>query len=142
MASNTLTSRNHKITLTVNSIQIPGDWKTFSGGGLSTESTFNNPGGMAEQEALGGIPTRENVSIGREYNWVRDDSLVGPGGFLDEAAKNDADTVVTVQRLNRLKQPVGRAKMYAGKIVQVGDAELDSEDSEAQMWTVECSAVA
>lgn len=141
MASNTLTARNHKITLQIDGVTIPGDWKTFSGGGISSESTTNRPGGMANRESLGGVAERENVAISREYDWARDGGLIGPGGFLDTAVENNADSVVTVQRLNNRKQPVGPPRMYVGTIQMATDAELDSEDSAVQTLNVECTAI-
>lgn len=141
MATNTLTARNHKITLRVAGVTIPGDWKTFSGGGLTSESTINRPGGMADREALPGVAERENITLEREYNWVRDDGLIGPGGLLDLQVELGADSEVVVQRLNPQKQAVGRPKVYRGTIVNAAEGDLDSESGDPATMTVECTAV-
>lgn len=141
MPQTVLTSKNHSITLVVGGLAVPGPWKTFTGGGKKSEGTFNRPGGMADRQALGGVSERENVTITREYDWTRDGALIGPGGYLDQQVDEDGESTVVVQRLNKQKQPVGSPKLYVGTIVGATDAELDSESSDVQIMTVECTAI-
>lgn len=141
MATTTLTEKDHAITLSVAGVAIPGFWKTFSGGGISSESTTNRPGGRADRESLPGVAERENVTITRERKWDRDGPLVGPGGFLDQCVEDGEESLVMVQYLNHKRQPVGQPKPYRGVIQQATDSELDSEGSGVQMITVVCTAV-
>src|ERR1700712_1274087 len=116
-----LTSRNHSITLKVGDIAIAGPWKTFTGGGIKSAGTFNRPGGMADRQAIGGVTERENVKITREFDYVRDAGLVGPGGLLDTAVEEGHPSVVMVQRLDANKRPVGDPKPYVGMIIVAED---------------------
>jgi hypothetical protein len=138
----TLTSRNHLVVFTVGTVTIPGAWKTVAGGGLTSENTKNRPGGMGQEETIPGVPTREDLTITREYNTARDAALVGPGGFFETAQKNGVDCAVTVQDLGRDAQPIGPAKVYRGTITSSSRADRDSESNEVDTLTVVLSVVA
>lgn len=137
MATTVLTSRNHAISLTVANVAIPGFWKTFEGGGLSAETTINRPGGMADRVVIASTAERDNVTLGRDYDWVRDGALIGPGGYLDAQVEEGGAATVTVQKLNQQRQPVGAATVYRGVIAAANPPEWDSEGTDTQMYTIE-----
>lgn len=142
----TLTSRQHKTTLKAGAVQIPGNWKTISGGALTIEVTKNKPGGMEDEEVIANTPSREDLTITREYRTERDAGLIGPGGTLEVAAKTDATCVVTSQDIGYNEQGVvsaiGTAKTYTGKITSVSRGDRDSESNEVDTLTVVLSVVA
>lgn len=142
MATDTLTSINHRTTLTVGATAIPGPWKTFSGGGLTGESLKNKPGGMEQEESIPTPSTREAVTITREYKVGRDSGLVGPGGFLETAKKRGDTFYVTRQDLDHAGRPVGAAKVFHGTCDGVSESDRDSEGNEIHTLTVVVGAVA
>ncbi len=142
MATDTLTARNHRVTLSVEGTPIPGPWKTFAGGGLTGEATMNSPGGMEQEESIPNTPKREPVTITREYKTSRDAGLFGPGGFLETAKKQGLTFTVTKQDLDHRGQPVGPPKHYSGTANDVSEGDLDSESGEVRMCTVVVAAVA
>jgi hypothetical protein len=131
-----LTSRNHAISVTIGGGAIPGFWKTLEGGALTTETTTNRPGGMASRMVLATTAERDEVTVGREYDYVRDSGLTGPGGYIDAAVELGMTAQVTVQPLNpQTRQPVGRPIVYSGVASGSTPPEWDSESTDVQSFT-------
>lgn len=137
----TLTSYNHKTTLTVGTLRVEGDWKTISGGALTAENIKNRPGGMAREETIPGVPTREDLTITREFQTGRDAALVGPGGTIERALLNGTTVQVTTQDLDHQRNQVGDAKTFSGVVQSVSRGDMDSEANEVAMLTVVISPV-
>lgn len=138
----TQTSNRHRTTLTVGGVQIPGYWKGIKGGGLNIEAVKNRPGGEDQEEVISTGSTREDLTLDREYKTERDAGLVGPGGFLEIAAKQDTPCVVTSQDLDGSWQPVGPPKTFSGKITNPSRGDRSSESKDVDTITVVLSVVA
>lgn len=138
----TQTSNRHRTILTVGGSRIPDYWKDISGGALAIEATKNRPGGVDQEEVLSTGSTREDLTLSREYKTERDAALVGPGGFLEIAAKQDTVCTVTSQDLDGAWQPDGPPKTYTGKITNVSRGDRSSENKEVDTLTVVLSVVA
>lgn len=51
-------------------------WDTFSGGEIDSDESKYRPGGMAAEVSLGGTRTLGEITVGREYDYLRDHPIV------------------------------------------------------------------
>lgn len=128
-----LTQANHLITLSVDGQGVPGAWMQFEGGALSMESTTVRPGGMADRVVLTATPERDEVTLTREYDYLRDGAL---RTYLEQALIDGLEAIAMVQDLDQRKQPVGEPVPYKGVLSTVTPPERDSSGSDAATWSV------
>lgn len=134
----TLTERNHLITLTANGSPIRDAWMKFEGGNKTTESGKIHPGGMADAIPLPGLPDREDITLTREYDPIRDQAI---RRSLDVLADDGGSAQVQVQDLGYNKLPVGSPDSFSGIVKGVGYPQRDSESTTGLTWTVTIGSV-
>lgn len=89
-------------------------WDLFEGGEKKTAGLKVWPGGMKDQEELGGTPEREPIKVARKW----DDILINAFKALDDAASN-TPAEVSVTTLNAQKLPTGPTTTYSGVLLDV-----------------------
>ena len=52
-----------------------GVWDTWEGAGITAENTKHRRGGMGIQVAVGGVVTIEDLTVGRDYDLLRDNPI-------------------------------------------------------------------
>jgi len=110
-----------------------GIWDKFGGGGIDSEETKYNPGGMVEQVSLGGRKTVENVTVSRLYDLDRDHVQVK--NWIDRVGK--AQVKVIKQHMSKDGLVYGDPLTYTGTLKRVTPPELDSESSDAALIELE-----
>lgn len=143
MSADTLTqpTRQDNYDVTV-SIAYNGDtwdagtFDSFSGGEVDSEETKYYPGGMQEPVSLGGRRSVGNVTVGREYDLVRDHPRMG--WLFGAAGKADVTVVKTVLNADAVAQPA--PLVYHGKLKTVTPPDHDSESNDAGVFTIEVSS--
>lgn len=124
-----------RIEVSIDNIDL-GVFDTFSGGARDSDDTKHRPGGMGEEESLGGPATRSNFTVGRLYRLERDH---GQAKILD--AKVGTGTVVAKRiKLTRAKVPYGDPITFTGTLKTYNHPEADSDSSDASMVTLEVTA--
>ena len=113
-----------------------GVFQTFSGGALKSDDTKNRPGGMAGEESLGGVPSRDPITVTRNYKVERDHPLIKR---LDNAVGKAKVTIVR-QVLDRDKTPKGEPITYTGILMNCTPGDHDSASADAKMLSLEISA--
>lgn len=124
-----------RVTVTVADRAL-GVWDTFSGGEADSDDTQHRPGGMGEQESLGGPKTRGNFTISRNYRLERDHPIAK---WLDSQA-GIGRVVAVRQYLNPDKTPAGEPVTYTGTLKSVTPPDHDSNSSDAAMLSIEVTA--
>jgi hypothetical protein len=113
-----------------------GVFQTFAGGAVSAEDTKNRPGGMGDEESLGGPKSRDSFTVSRVFDLERDlpmfkilDNLCGSG-------------VVSVgrQKLTKGRVAYGNPINYTGTLMKVTPPDSDSNASDRAEFTLEVSA--
>lgn len=107
---------------------IEGNWRTMTGGGLTSEVTRDWEGGSSVPDLLSGPPTAEDIEVTRTYDSVRDAAivarlrpLVGRGRFT-----------LTKQPLDANDFRVGKPITYPNCVLlSVTDPESDASSSDA-----------
>jgi hypothetical protein len=110
-----------------------GVWDTFSGGEADSDDTKHRPGGMGEEEALGGFRTRENFTVTRLYRLERDHGLAK---FLDDQVSRGR-VVATRTMLDRDRVPIGEPITFTGILKTFTHPEHDSNSSDKKMVSLE-----
>lgn len=99
------------VSAAIGGVPVPGLFDSFDGGEISADGAETyNAGGMAEPEALPGVPKTGDVTIGRGYRGERDAPLKKwLNGMINQPM------VVGKQALNPDKTPVpGGLETYRG----------------------------
>ena len=113
-----------------------GVFDSFSGGGADSEDTKHRPGGMGDEESLGGPRTRDNFTVSRLYKLERDH---GQAKKLD--AKVGSGKVVAKRiMLDRQKNPVGEPITFTGTLKAFTHPEHDSTSADKKMVELEVTA--
>lgn len=89
-------------------------WDVFEGGEKKSAGLKIFPGGMAEQEELGGTPERETIKVQRK--WA--DPLIAVFKELD-AAVGSGEATVSVTTLNSSGKPIEDTVTYTGVLLEV-----------------------
>lgn len=110
-----------------------GTWDTKSGGEIDSEENKYKPGGMEKEFSLGGTKTFGNVTIGRYFDYNRDDATLA--WLL--ASVGSGRGSVGIQMLDAYGAPQGSQLTYGGTIKTVTPPELDSTSNDAAIVEVE-----
>lgn len=113
-----------------------GVFDSFSGGAADSEDSKDRPGGMGEEESLGGVRTRSNFTVGRRYKLERDHGLAK---FLDSQVGRGR-VVATRQMLDLDRTPVGEPITFTGMLKTFNHPEHDSNSSDKKTVTLEVTA--
>jgi hypothetical protein len=110
-----------------------GVWDQKSGGLADSEETKFKPGGMAQEIALGGSQTMENLTVARLFDLSRDLGVVKSWA----ARRGKANVVAVEQFLDPDGNAFGAPITYQGKLKSVQIPEHDSESSDPAMVELE-----
>lgn len=110
-----------------------GVFDTFSGGGGTSEDVKHARGGGSSEHAMGGRQTRENITIGRDFDADRDDI------HWMESRRGKGKLVVTDQPLDEDYNPKGKARVYTGKLLNVTPGEADANSGDVDLLELEMS---
>jgi hypothetical protein len=125
------------VTVTGNGTTLSlGVFDSFSGGSHKAENQKHRPGSMGTRKSLGGPGDRDDFSVGRLYELLRDhphiktlDGLVGIG-----------EVHASRQKLNPDKSAFGEPVNYTGTLVAVNYPDHDSDSSDKAMFSLDVSA--
>lgn len=109
-----------------------GTFDTFSGGETTGSNTKYRPGGMGQEEALGGPPSVGDITLTRSYRRDRDSDLYK---WLN-ARVGAAACVVKKHPLDADKNPFGSADVYTGLLTGATPPEHDSTSADAAMLAI------
>lgn len=126
------TERNFLVTVTADG-DPAGTFDSFEGGDGDSEETRYAPGGMGDEESLGGRQTRENFTVGRRYRPERDATLFRR---LD-SRRGSAVITASRQALDRDKNPVGTPDVFRGVLKKVTGPKHDSMGNDVAKFTLE-----
>lgn len=111
-------------------VSVPGvaldttSWDAASGGDVTASSTNYSPGGMQPSIALGGIPTRSNMTVERIWS----DFLIGIFRDLDAACGESPITISYTVLRNGIAVP-GSTISYTGVLTGVQRPNYDSSSA-------------
>lgn len=108
-------------------------WDRWSGGEIDSDESKYRPGGMASEISLGGTRTVGNITVGRNYDYLRDHprvpwliSRVGAGrGVLGR------------QPLDINGNPQGAPLTYTGTLKTVTPPDIDSTSNDPAILELE-----
>lgn len=107
-----------------------GVFDTWEGGGVTAESTKHRRGGMGIQIAVAGVPTIEDVTIGRDYDLARDNPMAHK---LSDAVGR-ARAVATKYYLDVEGNRKGDPIILRGLLVGYTEPNSDSDSSDISMF--------
>lgn len=126
---------NFLVTVTADGIPL-GTFDSFEGGDGDSEENKYPPGGMGDEESLGGRQTRDNFTVGRRYKPERDHPIFA---WLD-SRRGKAEIVASKQILDRDKNPFGAPTVYRGTLKKVSGPKHDSTSNDVAKLMLECTA--
>lgn len=109
-----------------------GVFDTWEGGGVTSESTKHRRGGMGRQIAVAGVPVIEDVTIGRDYDLVRDN----PMAHTLSDAVGRGRIVATKVYLNDDREAVGDPIVIRGVLVGYNEPNSDSDSGDINMFQI------
>lgn len=121
------TQKQGAVEITIDNVSIPGPWRALEGGRATSDDNRINPGHMLPAIALGGPPTRENITVRRAfdrdlgfdiYKWV--DSRSGRGQ-------------ATISRLFLTRDglsDITQMMNYTGTLIECGFSNYDADSSD------------
>lgn len=121
--------QNSLITVAVDGIPL-GVWDTRTGGESSAEVTKYRPGGMARQKLRSGLPEVGDLTVGREFEFDRDNDL---SKHLRTRAGR-APMSVSDQPLDDDGAPMGKPTTWTGRLNSVNTGDADSNSSDGRMF--------
>jgi hypothetical protein len=133
-----LTSQE-RVTITIIGLGMTlelGVFDTFTGGAKKGEQIKHRPGGMAPQEAVGGLSSRDDFTTSRRYRLDRDHPIRKK---LD-ALVNIGEVTAVRQKLNPDKTPNGDPETYTGILSGFVMPDHDSDEAAKAMFVLEVSA--
>lgn len=107
-----------------------GVFDTWEGGNVTAESTKHRRGGMGIQVAIAGTPTIEDITVGRDYDLVRDN----PHMHWLANAVGRARVVLTKHFLDVYGNRFGKPIIITGVLVGYNMPTSDSDGSEFAMF--------
>lgn len=120
--------QNSLITVAVDGLPI-GVFDTRTGGESSAEVTKYRPGGMAKQKLRSGLPEVGDVTVGREFEFDRDNDLAR----TLRARTGKAPMSVNDQPLDNDGAPFGKPTTWTGVLNSVNTGDSDSNSSDGRM---------
>lgn len=122
----------HAVSVEINGVDT-GIWDKQGSGGVDSEETKYNPGGMVEAVSLGGRKTVENVTVSRLYDLDRDHVSVKT--WINLVGKGQVKVIK--QFMSQDGAIYGEPLVYTGTLKRVTPPELDSESSDAALIELE-----
>jgi hypothetical protein len=130
---------HERVTVTVVGLGMVlelGVFDSFAGGAKKGEQIKHRAGGMGSQEAVGGLSSRDDFSVGRRYKLDRDH----PNRKKLDALVNIGEVTAVRQKLNPDKSPAGDPDTYTGIMSGFVMPDHDSDEAAKAMFTIEVSA--
>src|SRR5262245_3290209 len=97
-------------------------WDTLDGGEIDSEEAKYRPGGMAAEISLGGTRTVGNITLGRNYDYLRDHPLMQ--WLVDRVGFGRC--TIGRQPLDPNRVPQGSPTRYTGTLKTVTPPAIDS----------------
>lgn len=97
-------------------------WDTFSGGEVDSDESKYRPGGMAAEVSLGGTRTIGEITLGREYDYLRDHPIVT--WLISRVGSGRG--IIGRQPLDTNGIPQGNPTTYTGTLKTVTLPDIDS----------------
>lgn len=113
-----------------------GIFQTFEGGAAVADDTKNRPGGMGQEESLGGPVSRDPFTVGRIYDLERDHLAMKRLDGKVGSAKGS----VSRTKLDRNRNPIGSPISYTGILIKYVMPDADSNSSDRAEFQLEFSA--
>lgn len=132
-------TRQERVTVTIVGLGMTLNldvFDTFSGGAKKGEQVKHRPGGMGDQEAVGGNSARDDFTVSRRFRLERD----LPNEKALDALVNIGKVTASRQRLNPDKSPNGETLTYTGILSGFVLPDHDSDAAEKAMFMLEVSA--
>lgn len=127
------TQRQYEVHVVIDGRDL-GVWDTLTGGNFDSDEVKHRDGGMGPEQALGGAPTTENVTVGRRFKKGRDETLVT---WL--RPRRNKRSQATQIPLDENKNPYGDPIVYVGVLKAVNPPDADSNSSDVAMLELEIS---
>jgi hypothetical protein len=108
-------------------------WDTLDGGEIDSEESKYRPGGMAAEISLGGTRTVGNITLGRNYDFLRDHPLLP--WLIGRVGSGRA--VIGRQPLNINRVPQGAPTRYTGTLKTVTPPGVDSMSNDPALIEIE-----
>lgn len=125
------TEQSSLITVVVNG-QSLGTFDTYSGGDPAAKGNKHRAGGMGPETSYASLPSWNNITVGRVYQWDRDweleRSLVPLSGRVPFS--------MTEQPLDPDGNAYGNPKTWTGRFLSVNPGKADSTSDNVRMWEI------
>jgi hypothetical protein len=108
-------------------------WDRWSGGEIDSDESKYRPGGMAAEISLGGTRTVGNITLGRDYDYLRDHPLLP--WLISKVGAGRA--TIGRQPLDMNGSPQGAALTYTGTLKTVTPPDIDSMSNDAAILELE-----
>ena len=122
------------VRLTVNGADF-GVWDKKTGGELDSEATIYFPGGMRQQQDLGGRKNAGNVTLQRLYDRIDDHDRIS----ILLNASGRGKVTVSQRPMDENANEYGKSIVWNGRLKRVSPPDVDSESSTAALIEVEVS---
>jgi hypothetical protein len=109
-----------------------GVFDTWEGGNVTAESTKHRRGGMGIQIAVAGVPTIEDVTIGRDYDLARDN----PMAHILSNAVGRGRIVATKHYKEPGGDNYGDPIIIRGVLVGYNEPNSDSDSADISMFQI------
>jgi hypothetical protein len=108
-------------------------WDTLDGGEIDSDESKYRPGGMSAEISLGGTRTIGNITLGRNYDYLRDHPMLS---WL-VARVGAGRCVIGRQPLDLNRIPQGSPTTYTGTLKTVTPPGVDSMSNDAAVIELE-----
>jgi hypothetical protein len=112
-----------------------GPWDSIEGGDVIADDTKHYDGGTPVQRALGGRATVDNVTLTRRYDPPRDQPIYNQ--LKNKVGRGDVS--LSVQDYDQDENVFGTPKTFTGKIIRLGNPQLDSNSGDVRSFEIEIS---
>jgi hypothetical protein len=110
-------------------------WDRWSGGEIDSDDSKYRPGGLAAEISLGGTRTVGNITLGRDYDYLRDHPLLP--WLISKVGTGRAS--IGRQPLDLTGSPQGVPLTYTGTLKAVTPPDIDSMSNDAAILELEFS---
>lgn len=132
-------TRQENVTITIEGLGKVldlGTFDTFAGAAKKGETIKHRPGNMGDQEAVGGVSSRDDFTCSRRYRLERDHQH---RKILDELVNIGRVTAVR-QKLNPDGTPFGDSDTYTGIMSGFVLPDHDSDEAQKAMFIIEVNS--
>lgn len=112
-----------------------GIWDKKTGGDSDSETTTYYPGGMKDQDDLGGRSTVGNITLQRNYDRIDDHARIQR--LLNRQGK--ATVTISQRPMDQDGNEYGKSIHWNGRLKRVLPPDVDSESSTAALLEIECT---